>query len=66
VTALPVTGTNKIDKAPLRRDRWTSTGNDAVYWRPEPRDPYRRLTEDDRREILRRFTANSRGHVLQR
>ena len=41
VAALPVTATNKIDKAPLRADRWVSTGADQVWWRPERRDPLR-------------------------
>ena len=48
VSSLPVTATNKIDKAPLRRDRWVSTGDDPVYWRPERRDPLRPLTDGDR------------------
>ena len=66
VAALPVTATNKIDKAPLRRDRWTSTGDDFVYWRPERREPLRPLTDDDRSEILRRFASNGRLDVLNR
>ncbi len=66
VPALPVTATNKIDKTPLRRARWTSTADDPVYWRPERREPLRRLTESDRDEILRRFEANGRAEVLSR
>ncbi len=66
VPSLPVTATNKIDKAPLRSDRWISTGDDAVFWRPERRDPLRPLTDDDRSEILRRFESNGRVEVLSR
>jgi fatty-acyl-CoA synthase len=66
VPSLPVTATNKIDKAPLRRARWMSTDDDAVYWRPERREPLRRLTDADRAEILRRFEANGRVEVLSR
>ncbi len=66
VPSLPVTATNKIDKAPLRRDRWTSTGDDPVYWRPERRDALRPLTDDDRSEIVRRFVSNGRVEVLSR
>ena len=63
---LPVTATNKIDKAPLRRERWISTGDDPVYWRPERRDRCGRLTDDDRSEILRRFESNGRARLLSR
>ncbi|MCU1456766.1 MAG: AMP-dependent synthetase and ligase [Actinomycetia bacterium] len=66
VPSLPVTGTNKIDKAPLRKARWIQTGHDPVYWRPDRRDPLQPLTDDDRAEILRRFDANGRTGVLHR
>lgn len=66
VRSLPVTATNKIDKAPLRRARWVETDDDPVYWRPERRDPLRRLTDADRAEILRRFESNGRIEVLSR
>jgi fatty-acyl-CoA synthase len=66
VDALPVTATNKIDKAPLRRARWIATGADAVYWRPERREPLRPMTDEDRDEIVRRFEANGRADVLNR
>ncbi len=66
VDALPVTATNKIDKAPLRRARWISTGEDPVYWRPERREPLQRLGDADRDEIVRRFEANGRADVLSR
>lgn len=67
VRSLPVTATNKIDKAPLRRARWSSSENDdVVYWRPERRAPLRLLTDADRTEILRRFESNGRTEVLSR
>ena len=31
ITTLPVTATNKVDKAPLRRERWFT--DDVLYWR---------------------------------
>jgi fatty-acyl-CoA synthase len=37
VERLPVTGTDKIDKQPLRRDAWNT--DDAVWWRPDRRAP---------------------------
>ncbi len=66
VPSLPVTGTNKIDKAPLRRARWTDTGVDPVFWRPDRRDPLRPLTDADRAEIIQRFETNGRTEVLSR
>jgi fatty-acyl-CoA synthase len=66
VPSLPTTATNKVDKAPLRRSRWAPPEDDAVYWRPERRDPLRPLTEADRAEIVRRFEANGRAEVLRR
>jgi fatty-acyl-CoA synthase len=66
VASLPVTATNKIDKAPLRRATWIATGDDVLYWRPERRDPLRPLTDADRSEIRRRFESNGRADVLSR
>jgi fatty-acyl-CoA synthase len=66
VPALPVTATNKIDKAPLKRARWTGTRADAVYWRPDRRDALQPITDADQAEIVRRFAANGRAEVLSR
>jgi fatty-acyl-CoA synthase len=65
-SSLPVTGTNKVDKAPLRRDRWTPADGDAVYWRPERREELRLLTTDDVGEIRRRFESSGRVEILDR
>ncbi len=64
--ALPVTATNKVDKAPLRRDRWTPAGGDPVYWRPDRRDPLRLLTDADRAALRERFAASGRQSALER
>jgi fatty-acyl-CoA synthase len=45
VPSLPVTGTEKIAKQPLRTDGWSC--GDPIWWRPERDAPYRRLTDDD-------------------
>lgn len=61
--SLPVTATNKVDKAPLRRERWAPAGGadaDAVFWRPERRDPLQPLTDADRATIRERFAASGR------
>ncbi len=65
VSALPVTATNKVDKAPLRRDRWLGH-DDVVYWRPERRDPLRRLTDVDRAAIAASFASHGRAEALAR
>ena len=41
VTTLPVGATNKIDKRPLRAERWYT--DDPVYWRPTSDLTYRRF-----------------------
>lgn len=64
--ALPVTATNKVDKAPLRRERWLSSGADPVYWRPERRGPLRLMDDHDRAELRDRFAASGRSEVLDR
>jgi len=65
-TAMPVTATNKVDKAPLRRDRWMPVNGDDVYWRPDRRDPLRPLTDQDRTLIRSRFAESGRAEVLDR
>ena len=65
--SLPVTATNKVDKAPLRRDRWTPDGaGDPVYWRPDRRDPLRPMTAAERAEVRERFAASGRLDRLDR
>lgn len=67
--SLPVTATNKVDKAPLRRDRWVpaeGAEGDAVFWRPERRDPLRPMTDADRAEVRERFAASGRLDRLER
>ncbi|MGH9016195.1 MAG: AMP-binding protein [Acidimicrobiales bacterium] len=65
VGSLPVTATNKIDKAPLRRAGWMTTGTDPVFWRSRPRSPLREIDATDRSEIFRRFEVNGRSRRLQ-
>jgi len=59
---LPLTGTNKIDKKPLRAERWETT--DPVWWRPPREDAYRLLTDADVVALRAEFAANRREHVL--
>jgi fatty-acyl-CoA synthase len=58
VTTLPVGATGKVDKRPLRRERWYT--DDPVYWRPERAGSYRALTPDDVARIEAAFAEHGR------
>ena len=62
VAAMPVTGTNKIDKTPLRRAAWETA--DELWWMPEKGAGYRLLTADDRVVLRDRFAASGRAAFL--
>ena len=64
VGALPVTGTAKVDKAPLRAERWETT--DPVWWQSAPGDAYRRMTTGDVAMLRQSFEAHGRGLILAR
>jgi fatty-acyl-CoA synthase len=53
ITTLPVGATNKIDKRPLRDERWNT--DDPLYWRESRDGPYVAFTADDRAALLARF-----------
>jgi hypothetical protein len=42
---MPLTGTNKVNKQPLRVDRWET--DDPVFWQPQRGDSYRAMTAAD-------------------
>jgi fatty-acyl-CoA synthase len=66
---IPLTGTGKVDKRPLRREHWKAS--DPVWWRPfdPPRGgtplPYRRLTAEDVEAIEDQFAAHGRRALLE-
>ena len=62
VGSLPVTGTGKVDKAPLRAERWETA--DPVWWRPAAGDGLRPMTDSDRAELRARFREHRRDAVL--
>jgi fatty-acyl-CoA synthase len=64
VTTLPVGATNKIDKRPLRAERWYT--EDPVYWRPGPELEYRRLGADDVAALEARFREFGRAGAIAR
>lgn len=64
ITTLPVGATNKIDKRPLRAERWYT--DDAIYWRPGSEPSYRRFTADDLAALEARFREFGRTARLDR
>jgi fatty-acyl-CoA synthase len=62
VAAIPLTATGKVDRNPLRAERWTTT--DPVWWRPEPSAPYRLLTPADVTDLGREFADAGREGML--
>jgi fatty-acyl-CoA synthase len=60
---IPLTGTNKIDKKPLKAQRWETT--DPVWWRPDRATSYRRFTASDATALHAEFVTNRRENVLE-
>lgn len=46
IEAMPLTGTNKVLKGPLRTEGWATA--DDIWWRPPRTSSYRPLTAEDR------------------
>jgi fatty-acyl-CoA synthase len=62
VEAMPLTATGKVDRKPLRSERWTAP--DPVWWRPDRTSGYGRLTEADVAAIHEGFARAGRSAVL--
>ncbi|HEY7946696.1 MAG TPA: AMP-binding protein, partial [Acidimicrobiales bacterium] len=64
---IPLTGTNKVDKRPLRREGWTT--DDPVWWRPfvgrDDDGSYRLLTAADQDALRRQFESHGRVALLE-
>ncbi|WP_326635043.1 AMP-binding protein [Streptosporangium sp. NBC_01755] len=58
------TGTNKVNKAPLRRTVWETA--DPVWWTPARSTTYMSLTAADRSALREEFVKHDRGHLLPR
>ncbi len=64
VSRLPLTGSNKVVKAPLRDTGWRT--DDPVWWRPDGRSPaFRVMTEPDKQEFSNRFAERGRASALR-
>ncbi len=64
ITTLPVGATNKIDKRPLRAERWYT--DDPLYWRSAPGSEYRPFTADDLAALEVRFREFGRPDAIGR
>ena len=62
VGAIPLTATGKVDRKPLRAERWDTT--DPVWWRPTAADAYRTFTTDDATELRLAFADAGREGIL--
>jgi fatty-acyl-CoA synthase len=62
VDSMPVTATGKVDRKPLRAQRWTTT--DPVWWRPGRDGGWRRLTGADVASLHEAFASAGRRAVL--
>jgi fatty-acyl-CoA synthase len=59
---MPLTSTNKVDKRPLRRERWDC--GDPVWWRPGREIQYVRLEPERAAGLRAEFAAYGREHML--
>jgi fatty-acyl-CoA synthase len=62
VASLPVTATGKLDRKPLRAERWDTA--DPVWWRPDRSLDYRPLTGDDAAALAAAFAEAGRAGLL--
>lgn len=61
VEAMPLTGSNKVDKQPLRAAQWSS---EQVWWRAGREPVYRPLSDAGRAELAKEFASYERAHLL--
>jgi fatty-acyl-CoA synthase len=62
VGAMPLTATNKVDKAPLRATGWQTT--DPIWFRPGAELDYVELDEAQRAAYQAEFANHNRTHLL--
>ena len=60
---MPVGATNKIDKRPLRAERWETA--DPLFWRAPRTETYVRFTAADADALRAEFEANDRANLLR-
>ena len=63
VDSLPVTATDKINKQPLRAQRWDT--DDPIWHRVGRSDEFVPMTADDVAALRAEFVANGRANLLE-
>lgn len=63
IDALPVGATNKLDKRPLRDERWDTA--DPLFWRAPRTEAYVAFTPDDAERLGAEFEHNDRANLLR-
>jgi fatty-acyl-CoA synthase len=61
VDAMPLTATNKVNKAPLRAEGWTAG---EVWWRTSSELKYKELSKDELAAYRAEFERHDRAHLL--
>lgn len=70
VDELPITATNKVDKAAMKRARWdggaaaVGAGGGEVWWRPARDAVWSRMTDHDRDSLVDEFRRHGRETFL--
>jgi fatty-acyl-CoA synthase len=62
LASMPLTATNKVDKAPLRRAGWTT--DDPVFWRPTAQLGYAPFSDADRTAYRQQYAEHDREDLL--
>ena len=62
VDALPVGATDKVDKRPLKAERWQTT--DPLFWRAPRTETYEPFSPADAAALQAEFDVNDRSHLL--
>jgi fatty-acyl-CoA synthase len=63
VDAIPLTATGKVDRKPLRAERWDAA--ERIWWRPAGAEGYVPFTASDAEALRQQFVDAGRGAVLQ-
>jgi fatty-acyl-CoA synthase len=58
VDAIPLTATGKVDRTPLRKQKWHTT--DPMWWRPEPKAAFGRWSAPDMARWRDQFVESGR------
>jgi fatty-acyl-CoA synthase len=61
VESMPLTATNKVNKAPLRAEGWAG---ESVWWRADSGLKYTALSKEERAAYRREFDRHARSHLL--